>query len=107
MEGVVAIFNNKKFYARDESGALERRLRQFRADKVVREKKDLIRYSHRTGWEGDLLSEMGRILRWVLEKNEKEVYDFLENYELNCPSMKEDIKSSKCIFTLILEWIEK
>ena len=105
VSGVLAIFNNSKFNTRDESGAVQRRLKQFRADNQVPVSKDLIRYSRNRGWEGLLVVEIPAILNWVVELTEIEVRDFLNNISTSMPSFAEEIISSKLLMNPVLSWI--
>jgi phage/plasmid-associated DNA primase len=103
--GVLAIFNNFKFEVRDETGAISRRIKQFRADNSVKEKKDLLRYSPKFGWQGLLVKEMSAIFNWVLDTTRDKVDYLLENIESQVPSLSEEVTNSKLMFNQIFRWV--
>ena len=62
VNGVTVIFNNTKCSTSDPSGALQRRLKQFCANKKVEKSKDLIRFSPGVRWVGLFVKETPAIL---------------------------------------------
>ena len=106
ISGVLAIFNNSKFNTRDESGAIQRRIKQFRADNQVKVQKDLLRYGTRKGWEGLLVKEIPAILNWVVGLERTEVEGFLNNIVTSMPSFAQEVEASKLMFNPVISWLK-
>lgn len=106
ISGVLAIFNNSKFNTRDDTGAIERRIKPFRADAKIKEKKDLLRYSIRDGWVGDLVEEIPAILNWINDRDKKDVYTFMGDITKSVPSFSSEYEQNKVTFNPVLSWIQ-
>ena len=107
IEGILAIFNNSKFNTRDESGAIQRRLKQFRADNKVLEEKDLLRYTSRKGWIGLLVPEIPAILNWIVGLNSIEVKNCLSNIDKSMPSFAKEIEDTRLMLNPMVGWIKE
>jgi len=107
IKGVVVIFNNEKFQTTDNSGAIYRRIKPFRADSKGKTQKDLLRWCTETGWVGELVTEIPAIINWIFSLNDSNVFNFFNNLEQSVPSLKDELDENQDTFMPILPWIKE
>lgn len=104
-EGLLIITGNQPLQARDPSGALSRRMRVLRMNKVVQGEKIPIIYRTKGGFEGPLSKECSGILVWSCMDRD-EAYRRLTDLSLT-KSLLEANKEALRVTNPLKEWIEE
>lgn len=89
----LAKFGNFRLSLEDSSGALQRRIRIFNADNIIKPKdqKDLFNYQ-KGKWSGLLLQDLPGIFNWISEVNLEEAKEFVKNNLTNDNELNNPLK---------------
>lgn len=109
-KGLVIIIGNYGFGSQDTSGAIERRMRIFRADNKVTQRIPLI-YRKNNSWGGPLSDELPGIFNWVYGLDMETSIKVIQEPHIMLPGItlesKEELRSLNPIRTWVEEDLEK
>jgi phage/plasmid-associated DNA primase len=109
-KGLVIIIGNYGFGSQDTSGALERRIRIFKADNKVTQRIPLI-YRKNNSWGGPLSNELPGIFNWVYGLDMETAIKVIQEPQIMLPGItlesKEELRSLNPIRTWVEEDLEK
>ncbi len=106
VSGILMIIGNYGINSQDSSGALQRRMRLFKADKIVKNSRPLL-YRDGINWGGPLVDELPGIFNWINAYDLKESIKVLENPQLMIPSAAAEMENELVSLDPLLSWVQE
>ncbi len=106
VSGILMIIGNYGINSQDSSGALQRRMRLFKADKVVENSTPLL-YRNGQDWNGPLVKELPGVFNWINTFDLKTSIKILENPQLMIPSAAAEMENELVSLDPLLSWVKE
>jgi phage/plasmid-associated DNA primase len=106
MSGLLLIIGNYGINSHDSSGALQRRMRLFKADNVIKDSRPLL-YRQDLKWGGMLTSELPGIFNWITHTDLNNSIKILENPKLMIPSVSSEMENNSVSLDPLLSWVKE
>jgi phage/plasmid-associated DNA primase len=104
--GMVLIIGNVPIGVRDNSNALLRTMKTFKATNVSESKIPLI-FFKRGEFKGELIDELLGIFNWIVSMKDEEVKAYLTNTKYMVPSFSQQFQEAQELVDPITQWIRE
>lgn len=105
-EGIITIVTNSPLSSRDQSGALTRRMRTFKTEKVFSERIPYLYYND-ISWEGVLSKELPGIFNLIYNMDQDKVYNNIVHMEKTILSLKDTQLYHNRFINHLMHWVHE